>query len=39
MNKKHRKEVYDFLNEVGEKFVYIMGAVYVLTIVYSVVNW
>ncbi len=45
MNKKHRKEVYDFFNEVGEKFfvsgiVYILLAVaYGLTIGYSVVNW
>ena len=45
MNKKHRKEVYDFFDEVGQKFfvsgiVYILvWLTYVLTIVYSVVNW
>jgi hypothetical protein len=45
MNKKHRKKVYDFFDEVGQKFfvvgiVYILLVVaYVLTIGYSVVNW
>ena len=44
MNKKHRKEVYDFFDEVGQKF-FVVGIVYILlavayglTISYSLAN-
>ena len=40
MDKKHIKEVYDFFNEVGEKF-FVMGLVYINTwlIIYSLAHW